>query len=218
MAGSNPPAIREGSGRRELASWMTAADHPLTARVMVNRIWQHHFGAGLVRTSTNFGNRGDRPSHPELLDYLAQQFVAGGWSLKSMHRQMMLSSTYQQASRANAAADAADPENRLLHRMNRRRLEAEEIRDSLLALAGRLDLTAGGPAFSDLTTPRRSIYLMSVRTGSVGGQLWPAVRCGQLQHDRRASVLVDRGAAGPVPDERPLCAGHCRFAGRSSGP
>jgi hypothetical protein len=192
LVGKNQPIIGAGSGRRELARWLTAADHPLTARVMVNRIWQHHFGEGLVRSSTNFGNRGDRPSHPELLDYLAQQFVASGWSVKNMHRLIMLSSTYQQASEAGAAADAADPENRLLHRMNRRRLDAEEIRDSLLAMAGRLDLAVGGPAFADLTTPRRSVYLMSVRTGQTSdsfGPLFDAANCSTVV-ERRASSTV----------------------------
>jgi hypothetical protein len=100
LAGSQQPAIREGSGRRELARWLTQPDHPLTARVMVNRIWQHHFGFGLVRTSANFGARGEHPSHPELLDYLAGRSVSSGWSIKQMHRLMTLSSTYQQSAQA----------------------------------------------------------------------------------------------------------------------
>ena len=101
--GDEQPPIHEGSGRRELAAWLTRGDHPLTARVMVNRIWQHHFGEGLVRTSTNFGAGGERPSHPNLLDYLAGHLVASGWSVKSMHRLIMLSSTYQQSSRADGS-------------------------------------------------------------------------------------------------------------------
>ncbi len=94
LAGEGQPPIREGSGRRELAQWLCRPDHPLTARVMVNRIWQHHFSEGLVRTSTNFGFRGERPSHPELLDYLAGRFVASRWSIKAMHRLILLSSVY----------------------------------------------------------------------------------------------------------------------------
>ena len=147
IAGAEPPVIREGSGRRELAQWLADPDNPLTARVMVNRIWQHHFGVGLVPTSANFGEMGERPSHPELLDYLAARFVASGWSVKAMHRLIMLSSVYQQSSASSAAGLAADPENRLLWRANRRRLEAEALRDSLLAVAGRLDATPGGPGF-----------------------------------------------------------------------
>ena len=121
--------------------WLARPDNPLTARVMVNRIWQHHFGEGLVRTPNDFGERGERPTNPELLDWLAARFVESGWSVKAMHRLIMLSSAYQQSSRAGAQALAADPENRLFGRMNRRRLEAEAIRDSLLAVAGRLDAT-----------------------------------------------------------------------------
>ncbi|HEV3006531.1 MAG TPA: DUF1549 and DUF1553 domain-containing protein, partial [Pirellulales bacterium] len=141
LAGGDQPPIREGSGRRELAQWLCRPGHPLTARVMVNRIWQHHFGAGLVRTSTNFGVGGERPSHPELLDYLAGRFVDSGWSIKAMHRLIMSSSVYQQSTSASETTIAADPENRLLARMDRRRLEVEAIRDSLLAIAGRLDAT-----------------------------------------------------------------------------
>ena len=132
--------ITEGSGRLQLADWLARPDNPLTARVMVNRIWQHHFGEGLVRTPNDFGERGERPTHPELLDYLAARFIESGWSMKAMHRLIMLSATYQQSSSASAASLAKDPENRLLGRMNRRRLEAEAIRDSLLAVSGRLGL------------------------------------------------------------------------------
>jgi hypothetical protein len=168
LAGEHQKPIKSGSGRLQLADWLTRADNPLTARVMVNRIWQHHFGEGLVRTPNNFGARGDPPTHPELLDYLAARFVESGWSVKTMHRIIMLSSAYQQSSQATSASLAADPDNRLLGRMNRRPLDAEALRDSLLAVAGRLDFKSGGPAFSDLTTPRRTLYLMSVRTGAAG--------------------------------------------------
>jgi hypothetical protein len=166
LAGGLCEPIKQGSGRLQLARWLSREDHPLTARVMVNRIWQHHFGEGIVRTSNNFGQRGDRPTHPELLDYLSNRFVKSGWSVKAIHRLIMRSAVYQQSTRGSPAGRAKDPENRLLSRMNRRRLEAEAIRDSLLAVAGRLNATPGGPAFKDLALPRRTLYLMSVRTGA----------------------------------------------------
>ncbi len=193
LAGEDQPPIREGSGRRELAVWLCRPDHPLTARVMVNRIWQHHFGEGLVRTSTNFGFMGEVPSHPELLDYLASRFVASGWSVKAMHRMIMSSNVYQQSTRASEAVEAADPENRLLTRMNRRRLESEAIRDSLLALAGRLDATPGGPGFLDMAVGRRSLYLMSVRTGAKAaefGPLFDAPDCGAVVERRNISTVA----------------------------
>src|SRR5207253_3863155 len=115
------------SGRLELARWLTRPEHPLTARVMVNRIWQHHFGAGIVRTPNNFGELGDRPTHPELLDYLADQFIRAGWSIKAMHRQIMLSASYQQSSMPDADAASHDPGNHWWGRMNRRRLDAEGL-------------------------------------------------------------------------------------------
>jgi hypothetical protein len=163
LAGDHQPAIAKGSGRLELANWLTRADHPLTARVMVNRLWQHHFGEGIVRTPNNFGERGERPTHPELLDYLAGRFVESGWSVKDLHRVIVLSATYQQSSRPS---QAGDPENRLFGRMNRRRLDAEAIRDSLLSVAGRLEDRTGGPAFPEMAVPRRTLYLMSARTGA----------------------------------------------------
>jgi mono/diheme cytochrome c family protein len=133
-----------GSGRLQLAEWLTQPDHPLSARVMANRIWQWHFGEGLVRTPDNFGKTGERPTHPELLDYLARQFVRSGWSIKAMHRMIMLSSAYQMLSdNPNIAADA-DPDNRLVSRFNRRRLSVEEMRDGLLAIDGTIDFTMGG--------------------------------------------------------------------------
>ena len=164
VAGETPPRISTGSGRRELADWLTSAQHPLTARVMVNRIWQHHFGAGIVRTPSNFGKLGERPSHPELLDYLARAFVGGGWSIKRMHRAMMLSSVYRQSSETDAESFQADPDNRLFGRMTRRRLEAESIRDSLLAASGRLDGSLGGSSTRDANVPRRTMYLMTIRS------------------------------------------------------
>jgi Protein of unknown function (DUF1553)/Protein of unknown function (DUF1549)/Planctomycete cytochrome C/Concanavalin A-like lectin/glucanases superfamily len=192
LTGENRPPITEGSGRRQLAEWLARPDHPLTARVMVNRIWQHHFGEGLVRTPNDFGTRGDRPTHPELLDHLAARFIDSGWSTKAMHRLIMLSSTYQQSGRADAGLVAEDPDNRLLGRISRRRLEAEAIRDSLLVAAGRLDLTTGGPAFADLNVPRRTLYLSSARTGastSDFGRLFDRADPGSIV-DRRGESIV----------------------------
>jgi hypothetical protein len=133
--------------RLDLARWLTRPDHPLTARVLVNRLWQHHFGRGLVATPNDFGVRGERPSHPQLLDWLATEFVARGWSIKHMHRLVLLSNTYRQASRVPPTAPGrrVDPDNRLLWRMNRQRLEGEALRDSALAVSGRLNLEIGGP-------------------------------------------------------------------------
>ena len=173
--------------RTRLAQWLVSPTHPLTARVYVNRIWQQHFGFGLVKTVNDFGVKGDRPSHPELLDWLAATFVENGWRAKPIHRLLVLSNTYRQSSRAPLAAEAtrSDPENRLLWRFNRRRLTAEEIRDAMLAISGRLNLEAGGPSVMVPVDPdlvrllykpaqwqvagsageydRRSIYLMAKR-------------------------------------------------------
>jgi hypothetical protein len=168
LAGEKQPPITRGSGRLELARWIASPDNPLTARVMVNRLWQHHFGEGIVRTPSNLGKLGERPSHPELLDYLAQDFVQSGWSLKQMHRRLMLSATYQQASEPDARTLKADPDNRLFGRMNRRRLEAEAIRDNLLATAGRLQRNLGGPATRTFAVPRRTLYLLTVRSDRSG--------------------------------------------------
>ncbi len=153
-------SFQHGSGRLELAHAIASADNPLTARVMVNRIWQHHFGRGLVASSSNFGTLGDRPSHPELLDWLAHRFVESGWSIKALHRTIMLSATYQQSSRFNSRGFTRDPGNTLVWRMNRRRLDVEAWRDAMLAVAGRLDETIGGPSVS-LDAPsnhRRTLY------------------------------------------------------------
>jgi hypothetical protein len=192
LTGEHREPITEGSGRRQLADWLGRADHPLTARVMENRIWQHHFGEGLVRTPNDFGKRGERPTHPELLDDLAARFVASGWSIKAIHRLIMLSSTYQQGGHAVDGLVAADPENRLNGRMNRRRLDAEAIRDSLLFVAGRLDTTPGGPAFMELNVPRRTLYLSSARTGgstSDFGRLFDRADPGSIV-DRRGQSIV----------------------------
>ncbi|REK19626.1 MAG: DUF1553 domain-containing protein [Planctomycetota bacterium] len=149
----SPPAGDHSSGRRAaLAEWLCRDDHPLTSRVMVNRIWQHHFGMGIVATPNDFGAMGDPPTHPDLLDWLAVEFVERGWSIKQMHRLMVTSSTYRQASRvdlddpAQAKAAAVDPDNELLWHARRRRLEGEALRDAMLALSGELQTRMFGPS------------------------------------------------------------------------
>ncbi len=144
-----PAADAPSSGRRlTLARWIASPQNPLTARVMVNRLWQHHFGQGIVKTTTDFGRAGVPPTHPKLLDWLASEFVAGGWSMKHLHRLILRSATYQQSSRTgNPAALAADPGNRLLWRQNLRRLEAEAIRDTVLSVAGTLNRQMGGRGY-----------------------------------------------------------------------
>jgi hypothetical protein len=180
-----PPAIRgpaapqfttAQSGRLELAEWLIDSQHPLTSRVLVNRVWRWHFGAGLVRTTDNFGLLGESPSHPELLDWLACRFASDGWSLKKLHRLLLASSTYQQGSKN---PQSVDPENRLWSRFAVRRLEAEAVRDSMLAVSGQLDRTMGtslltvknrgyffdhtSKDLTDYSSPRRSLYLPVVR-------------------------------------------------------
>lgn len=150
----------KGSGRLELAEAIADPQNPLTARVMVNRLWQHHFGAGIVDTPSNFGKLGSLPSHPELLDYLASRFVENGWSVKAMHREIMLSATYALSSEYSEANFQQDGDNRLLWRANVRRLDVEAMRDSLLFVAGKLDASIGGPALPlhDEKNLRRTIY------------------------------------------------------------
>jgi len=160
LGGPNRKPFQKGSGRLELADAIASRDNPLTARVLVNRVWLHHFGSALVATPSDFGLRSDSPTHPELLDYLAGRFMDGGWSIKNLHRLMMLSGAYQQCSENNAAGAKVDPNNQLLWRMNRQRLEFEAMRDTLLAVSGKLDLAPGGHAV-DITTPastRRTVY------------------------------------------------------------
>jgi hypothetical protein len=138
----------EAERRTALAAWITNSAHPLTARVVVNRLWQYHFGEGIVSTPSDFGRMGTAPSHPELLDWLASELPAGGWSLKRMHRLICLSSAFRQDSRPEAGAGAVDAQTRLLWRFPPRRLEAEAVRDAMLSVAGTLDLRMGGPGFS----------------------------------------------------------------------
>ena len=170
---ARPPfAGAKSTGRRlAFARWLTRADHPLTARVMVNRVWKHHFGVGLVRSVGNFGKTGDRPTHPELLDWLAREFVQRGWSLKALHRTIMTSNTYRQRSLVKAEHEQLDPDNRLLSRMPMRRMEAESLRDTLLLVAGQLNETRFGPADAVqvraeglvLSGKRRSVYVQQLR-------------------------------------------------------
>lgn len=161
LTGESRAPFKKGSGRLELAESIASADNPLTARVYVNRVWIHHFGQGLVRTPSDFGIRSDPPTHPELLDYLAARFIAEGWSTKKLHRAIMLSRVYQLQSDAPAALVEKDYDNKYLARMNRRRLDWESLRDSLLAAAGRLDTALDGRPVELLTEPyttRRTIY------------------------------------------------------------
>jgi mono/diheme cytochrome c family protein len=141
-----PPSGAKTSGRRRvLADWIASAKNPLTARVAVNRLWQYHFGRGIVRSSSNFGVQGDKPTHPELLDWLADEFIRRGWSLKQLHRLILTSNAYRMSSRGNDKALALDPTNDLFWRFDMRRLTAEEIRDSILALSGTLNRKMNGP-------------------------------------------------------------------------
>ena len=171
------PGARQTGRRLALARWLVRPDHPLTARVLVNRLWKYHFGRGLVATLDNFGHTGARPSHPELLDWLAREFVRQGWSIKAMHRLLMTSRTYRQMSAADPELEQRDPENRLLGRMPLRRLEGEALYDTLLLAAGRLEERPYGPPDpvqvrpDGLVTPvetskgwRRSIYVLQRRT------------------------------------------------------
>lgn len=160
LAGDEPPPFRNGSGRLELADAIVSPENPLTARVMVNRLWQHHFGRGLVTTPDNFGVLGERPTHPELLDFLAVRFLESGWSIKAMHREIMLSAVYQLSTERHEQNMAADADNRYLWRMNRRRLDVEAWRDALLSVSGRLDQQMGGPStnLADAGNVRRTVY------------------------------------------------------------
>jgi hypothetical protein len=161
LSAEDRPNFRDGSGRLELAKDIASEDNPLTARVMVNRMWQWHFGEGLVRTPNDFGLRTDPPAEPQLLDYLAWEFMEQGWSIKKMHLLIMLSSTYQQSSEGNPRQAQIDPLNRFLWRANRRRLDFEALRDTILFIGGRLDTNMGGRPVKLDSTPyseRRTVY------------------------------------------------------------
>jgi hypothetical protein len=205
------PAATVGktSGTRlAFAEWLTNPDHPLTARVIVNRIWQGHFGTGIVATPDNFGTTGALPTNQALLDYLALDFMRNGWSEKRLHRQIMLSTAYRQSAQQNAKANAIDPGNQLLWRMNLRRLDAETLRDSVIAAAGKLDPTAGGPPIELEMRPdglqvvstkepenakwRRSIYLTHRRT-------YPMSFLGVFDYP-----IIDTNCARRTPSATPL--------------
>jgi hypothetical protein len=181
--------------RLTLARWIASPENPLTARVMVNRIWQHHFGRGIVATPSDFGKNGERPSHPELLDWLALEFIDRGWSVKQMHRLMVNSAAYRQSSEnAAMAANTADPDNKLLWRFARRRLEAEAIRDSILAASGRLNPEMGGPS---MFPPLPDDLADFARYGRGGGLMWEP---NEREADaRRRSIYIFQRRSLPLP-------------------
>jgi len=200
LTGEVPAPKMQGSGRLELAEWIASPSHPLTGRVFVNRVWQYHFGDGIVRTPSNFGFLGERPTHPELLDWLASEFVAPvkgdnpyacGWSMKRLHRLMMLSNSYQQSSDPAPLTLKADPDNRLFGHMNRHRLEAEAVRDNVLAVSGNLDTTMGGVATRDINSGRRTLYLMTIRSDRSGyGPLFDAADANVSVERRTVSTVA----------------------------
>lgn len=213
LSALNPgPPIEEPKGvlfipqrRKALAQWLTASDQPLLGRVMVNRIWQGHFGKGIVATPNDFGRQGDAPTHPELLDWLAVEFAERGWSIKQMHRLIMLSNTYRASSVADQDSIKKDPENHYLSRMNRRRLDGDSIRDTVLAVAGTLNLKMGGVG---VIPPLTKEELLAARMP----ELWPA-NPDPAEHTRRSVYLqVKRSLTLPMlqifdaPDTASSCA------------
>jgi len=195
------PAGGKTSGRRTvLAKWLTDPKNPLTARVYVNRVWQHYFGRGLVASSEDFGTQGDKPTHPELLDWLATDFVKSGWDIKHVHRLIVTSATYQQSSLHRADAAAADPDNRLLWKMNRKRLDGESVRDAVLHIAGELNPKAGGPG----------VY-PEVPADLKAGTAWPVSTELAERNRRSVYVFVKRNlryplfAAFDAPDRNETC-------------
>jgi hypothetical protein len=193
-----PPAGLRSTGRRSvLAAWLTDPRNPLPARVMVNRIWHYHFGRGIVATPGDFGRRGERPTHPELLDYLTTYFVENGWSMKKLHRLILLSSTYQQSSDAQARAAELDPENTLLWRFSRRRMEAEAIRDSMLSVSGLLNPKMGGPGVFP-PVPSGVLTELSA-TAAAGG--WKTEQDPALSNRRSVYIFVRRNLRYPMLQE-----------------
>jgi hypothetical protein len=197
------PTGRTTGRRTALAEWLTKPEHPLTGRVMVNRLWQHHFGSGIVATASDFGVQGDPPTHPELLDWLAREFVARGWSFKAMHRLMVTSKAYRQVSTVPPDVRAKDPANRLFGRMDRRRLEGEALRDSMLSVAGALNVASvGGPSvFPELPTEIK-----------LSAAAWPITRDPSERNRRSVYVSVKRNQRYPMfdafdaPDSHESCA------------
>jgi hypothetical protein len=203
MAPATPASLRHGQGpefvgvpadrrRAALAKWLTSPDNPLTARVIVNRVWGWHFGRGIVRTPSDFGTQGEPPTHPELLDWLSRDFLTHGWSLKHLHRRILLSSTYRMSSVASSADIEADPENRLLGHFPRRRLEGEAIRDSLLSCAGTLNPKAFGPPVVPPLGAQELSGLFDAR-----GK-WPVTRDASEHTRRSVYVLVRRTFLYPL--------------------
>ena len=200
---SNPAAIESDrylqfptrGWRHTLGTWLTSHDNLLTARVFVNRMWQHHFGYGIVRTPSDFGVNGDRPSHPELLDWLAVRFMESGWDVKAMHRLMLLSNTYRQgAENPVLAKNERDPDNRLFWHFNRQRLEAEAIRDSILFISGRLNPERGGPS---VFPPLPADLADFARYGRSGGLMWEP---NEKEEDaRRRSIYIFQRRSLPLP-------------------
>ena len=182
---------RSSGRRRVLADWIINKDNPLTARVMANRIWQHHFGRGIVRSSSNFGKLGDRPTHPKLLDWLAREFINTGWDIKALHKRIMLSRTYQLSSKGSEAGLRIDPNNDLLWRFDMRRLTAEEIRDSVLYLTGHLNEKMGGPSI--YTDVPREVLL----TASQPDRAWGTSPDSE-KNRRSVYVYVKRSLVEPV--------------------
>ena len=216
VAGDNqPPIPPQQSGRLQFAEWLAKPDHPLTSRVMANRIWRWHFGRGIVPSMDNFGRLGEMPTNQPLLDWLALRFVEQGWSIKRMHRLIMLSSTYQMSSAYNAGAFETDPENTLLWRANRRRLEAEAIRDAVTAVSGEIDLTMGGTILkfkdrqyvsnteqrggANYDLPRRSVYMPVVRSSMY--EMFQAFDLPDSVDAQWRPQFHGRRAAGTVHDE-----------------
>jgi hypothetical protein len=198
------PTPRSTGRRQALADWLVRPDHPLTPRVLVNRLWQYHFGRGIVVSPSDFGIMGAEPSHPELLDWLATELVARGWSLKAMHRHMVTSATYRQSSHANPPGAATDPENTLLWRQNRQRLDGEAIRDALLSVSGRLNPAFGGPPiFPELPAE------LTKQSGK--GAIWPVSPRAEDRDRRSLYVFVRRNLRYPFfeafdrPDTNASC-------------
>jgi uncharacterized protein DUF1553/uncharacterized protein DUF1549 len=183
---SLPDGVKSTGRRLALARWLVRAENPLTARVLMNRLWHYHFGRGIVATPNDFGRNGKQPTHPQLLDWLATEFVAGGWSLKKMHELIVLSNTYQQSSSEDPGKAKIDPENSLFWRMNRQRLDAEAIRDSVLAAAGTITEQTGGPS---IRVPLEPEVYDTIFTEAEPDNLWP-VHPDPRQHTRRSIYLI----------------------------
>jgi hypothetical protein len=199
---SQSPRERTTGRRSTLAHWLTRPDNPLTARVMVNRLWQHHFGRGIVSTPGDFGAQGEPPTHPELLDWLACELVERGWSLKALHRLMVTSATYRQAAGSGPMGRKIDPDNRLLGHRNRRRLEGEALRDALLAVSGGLHFTVGGPSIYPELPPEVAV--------PKGG--WPVSADVRDRNRRSIFIFSKRNLRYPLfstfdaPDSNETCA------------